>query len=368
MAAQAGANVREIVATSAPKTLVGRRWFESAYFLATFWIVGGSYADAWAHSHIARLETFFTPWHAVLYSGYLVTALVMFGTIIINRVRGATWTAAIPQGYALSMLGVIGFFFGGIGDLLWHTLFGVEQNVDALLSPTHILLMISFGLMVIGPYRARYRRREQLSTLEESIFLTLACSLFLVAVSAFTQSTSPYLLFWPQTADSGQVLAQATHPGVFWPQTLRTVQDVILLQAVEGYVVQVVLFVGMTLYTIRRFRLPLGFFACVQTVVAFPLGIVGNHLIVIPIALLAGLLIDGAYHLLRPSMTDPVPFRLFAAISACALYLVYMLALQLLGGITWSVHMAVGSVVITGVIGWLLSYLVLPAPLAEPVK
>src|SRR5262245_28799356 len=33
------------------------------------WLVAGAYLDAWAHTNRSNLETFFTPWHAVLYSG-----------------------------------------------------------------------------------------------------------------------------------------------------------------------------------------------------------------------------------------------------------------------------------------------------------
>jgi len=223
-------------------------------------------------------------------------------------------------------------------------------------------------LIVIGPYRARYRRKEQPATLVEHLLLALAFSWFLVTLSNFTQVTSPFYIFWPQAAPSGQILAQAVQPGVFWPQSLNNIQDILQLQAVEGYLLQVVLFTGFALYTIRRFRLTFGFFTFVQTVVAFPLSFLGNHPVVILIGLLAGLLIDGAYAFIQPSMTHPTRFRLFAAASAAALYVVYMLSLQLMGGITGSIHMAVGSVFVTAMVGWLLSYLVLPAQTPEPAE
>jgi hypothetical protein len=172
---------------------------------------------------------------------------------------------------------------------------------------------------------------------------------------------SPCYIFWPQVAPSGQILAQAGQPGVFWPQSLNNIQDILQLQAVEGYLLQVVLFTGFALYTIRRFRLTFGFFTIVQTFVAFSLSFLGNHPVVILIGILAGLLIDGAYAFIRPSMTHPTGFRLFAAASAATLYVVYMLSLQLMGGIAWSIHMAAGSVFVTAMVCWLLSYFVLPA-------
>jgi hypothetical protein len=43
------------------------------------WLIGGLYLDGWAHIHVPALETFFTPWHAVLYSGYLAGAATLAG-------------------------------------------------------------------------------------------------------------------------------------------------------------------------------------------------------------------------------------------------------------------------------------------------
>jgi hypothetical protein len=33
------------------------------------WVVAGMVLDAWAHQNASQLETFFTPWHAVLTPG-----------------------------------------------------------------------------------------------------------------------------------------------------------------------------------------------------------------------------------------------------------------------------------------------------------
>jgi hypothetical protein len=38
---------------------------------------GGASLDLWAHVHRPELETFFTPWHAVLYAGFFAMAAAM---------------------------------------------------------------------------------------------------------------------------------------------------------------------------------------------------------------------------------------------------------------------------------------------------
>ncbi len=117
------------------------------------WLVGGLYLDGWAHHHEA-LDSFFTPWHAVFYSGFLVVASVLVVSFVRNRTRGYSWREAMQPGYGLSLLGVSIFALGGVSDMIWHMLFGIEVNVDALLSPTHLLLAVGMALIVSGPLRA----------------------------------------------------------------------------------------------------------------------------------------------------------------------------------------------------------------------
>ena len=65
---------------------------------------------------------------------------------------------ALPSGYGLSLVGAVLFGVGGALDLVWHSLFGIEADVAALMSPTHLLLIGSATLIATGPLRAAWRR------------------------------------------------------------------------------------------------------------------------------------------------------------------------------------------------------------------
>jgi hypothetical protein len=54
-----------------------------------------------------------------------------------NRAKGDAWGRTLPPGYGLSFVGVLMFGAGGMSDVLWHRLFGVEQSLEALYSPSH---------------------------------------------------------------------------------------------------------------------------------------------------------------------------------------------------------------------------------------
>jgi hypothetical protein len=124
----------------------------------------GGVVDGFAHRNLSTPETFFTPWHALLYTGYLATAAWILWLVVRNRPRAASLADAIPQGYGSSVAGVVIFFGGGVGDVLWHTIFGIEVSIDALLSPTHILLLIGSLLILSGPLRSGWTTARPTAT------------------------------------------------------------------------------------------------------------------------------------------------------------------------------------------------------------
>src|SRR5579871_4231928 len=87
----------------------------------------GAYTDAWAHHHIPNLETFFTPWHAFLYGSFALNLLFFVGVALYNfQKEKKSIPNLLPKGYFLSLVGVGLFTVGGIADMCWHILFGVE--------------------------------------------------------------------------------------------------------------------------------------------------------------------------------------------------------------------------------------------------
>jgi hypothetical protein len=52
------------------------------------WTVGGIFLDGWAHVHGKVDSSFFTVWHALLYSGYLAQTLLLGLALVLNGVSG----------------------------------------------------------------------------------------------------------------------------------------------------------------------------------------------------------------------------------------------------------------------------------------
>jgi hypothetical protein len=119
------------------------------------WLVAAVFSDGWAHLNVPELESFFTPWHGALYSGFVAMAAWVTLLAWQGRRPGTPPFAWLPRGYRAAAIGVIVFGLGGIADLTWHEAFGVEVAVDALVSPSHLLLGAGGLLILTSPLRAQ---------------------------------------------------------------------------------------------------------------------------------------------------------------------------------------------------------------------
>jgi hypothetical protein len=155
------------------------------YLGFTFWTTVGLCLDGWAHRHQPELESFLTPWHAVFYSGFGLAAAWLAGMTMRRRSASATLLGAVPDGYRPAAVGLVVFAAGGVSDGIWHTVFGVETSLDALLSPTHLVLLVGLLLGSTAPLRAAWRdpdsrRRSSFGALLAPV-LSLTASVTIVA-------------------------------------------------------------------------------------------------------------------------------------------------------------------------------------------
>jgi len=121
----------------------------------SLWLVVGLFLDGYAHEELLDGgESFVTPWHAVFYSGFAATAAWIGRLAATRRQPGQSLWSALPKGYERAGLGLVLFGIGGAGDAVWHGVFGVETGIDALLSPTHLILFSGLMLILLAPWRA----------------------------------------------------------------------------------------------------------------------------------------------------------------------------------------------------------------------
>jgi hypothetical protein len=284
--------------------------------LLGLWFVVGLFLDAWAHNNLPGLETFFTPWHAVFYSGFVATA-GWICWLVWRQVRaGRRGAAAVPVGYGLGVLGLPVFALAGMLDYLWHTVFGIEQDLKILFSPTHLLLITSMIAIVTSPLRAAWSDPGRSGSLRRLLPAVLSLTFATTLVLLFLQYANP--LVWSPWFVV-QTLSANDRSGSSAPLLVASIA-----------VTNVVLLAPLLLLA-RRWRVPVGTATILYAVIAGLCGAVTafryGSIVVTP--LLAGLLVDALLAWLRPR-----PHRRGG-------YLAFATAAPL---VTWSVYLAIASI------------------------
>jgi hypothetical protein len=324
--------------------------YDWAVALLGFWFLGGLFLDGWAHHHIPELESFFTPWHAVFYSGFLAVAAFLMASAIRNRGQGYSWRQAVPRGYEHAVLGVLIFLAGGLGDMVWHELFGVEADIEALLSPTHLILALGGTLMVSGPLGAGWQRQRSPQELPHG-WVTLLPQLL---------SVTFVLSFWSFMTQFAHPLVDTWAAAGYRPPAPRGITILRQALGVTGFLLQTGILMGPVLLIMQRWRLPFGSLGLVFALNATLMSFMHDQYRFIPAAAAAGLGADLLIYWLKPTVVRPRALRVFACTVPIGYYACYYLVLAVTQGIGWSVHLWTGSIVLSGVVGLLLSYLLVP--------
>jgi hypothetical protein len=318
---------------------------------AHLWILGGLFLDGWHHIHDPGLETFFTPWHGVLYSGIGVALAIMWERRRRNRQRGLRGADAVPGGYRLSVIGGAVFVAGGAIDMAWHTLLGIEVGVEALLSPPHLLLAVAGTLVFTAPLRAAWSTLPRRPSWFEVGPALVSLGGVAALLGFFTQYVSPFTHLYPTQT----------------PSAARSA-DLLAATGVAGIIVTTVITTGAVLVALRRWQLPFGAVTVIVGLSTLLMTTQRGTYGLLPAVLAATLLLD-AWLWRGDDPERRVAPRIAGTALPALLFTGYFVTLAVAGSLTWSVHLVTGSVVVAAAAGTLLAALVMapgPAPVQPP--
>ncbi|OLZ43534.1 hypothetical protein [Amycolatopsis keratiniphila] len=327
------------------------QWEDIGAALLGLWIVVTVFLDGRAH-WLGLPDSFFTPWHGALYGG--LTALGGWLVVMGWRRRTAPGLAAVfapPQGYGWALIGAAVFAAGGAADMIWHEIFGIEAGIDALLSPSHLLLFAGASLLLSGPVlAARAKKNNQPKT---PLLPVVVAVLALSAVAAFALSFLSVFL-----TDSPLQAVGDFPEGT--PEHVATESRAVA--GLGSFVVTSLVIVLPLVYLLRTWRLPFGVVtvfvvahaALASTVVDF--GFTGAWSIVAAAA--AGLIADTTLDIMRRSGASSRALALAtAAVIPILLWSALMLTLELTRGLLWSAELTGGVVVVSAMVSVVITLL-----------
>jgi hypothetical protein len=321
-----------------PQTGVGE---DLCVALGAVWLVGGLFIDGWSHRN-NKPESFFNAYHLVFYSGYAATAVYALVNVW-RRTRFRWDPAKVPSGYGLTLVGIGMFLLGALGDLTWHVAFGIEASIEALLSPTHLIMYAGGLLLVSAPLRAAWEKvRSAAPSLWElapglvSLAMISALAIFfLMHLSAFLDFPSiKGLRFYMSRIATDPVMASQL------AEDLKT-------EAVAAILVTNLILLAPLVFLACRWRPPPGSATLVLvTVSTMSTGIdsfESLRLVLAPLA--AGLVADTiiALRLSRPA--EPRPIVLLALVTPLVLWCSYFALLPSRNEGIWTLELWTGTVV-----------------------
>ena len=316
------------------------------------WLIGGLFSDGWAHHNVPELEGFFTPWHGALYLGLVLTGLRYAW---LGQAGGLRWYRQVPAGYGWGVVGIGVFAFGGLADMAWHLAFGVEAGIDALLSPSHLVLFAGGLLILTSAVRSRWGVGDISSPVAMGALalVTALVSFFLLYVSEFT-------------AHAPTIAVRALPEG----HPDHTTSELPATAGLGGFLITTALLVVPLVWTWQRGRAPRGLLTMLVALTAW-LGAAVVDLDRVAVFGAAGATlgaIAGEFalawlenrHLPRRSRI-PV----LAAAAIVPTWTVHMASLAIGVGLAWPVELWSGAVILSGLAAAALGGLAVSAPPAK---
>jgi hypothetical protein len=288
-------------------------------------------------------DDFLSGWHLVLYGGVLSVGLFLgYGALR----KGLRFIGAVS-------FGTIGFLiltFGGFADMVWHEVFGVEAEVEALVSPPHLLVFVGLMFLLAAPIMALYHQGERMLSASTSLVVVVsALSMFLVT-SLFLGYVSPMSV--------GIRFQSFMEP----EPLIGTVNDVFYQVRGMSSVVWTAVFTSALLVLLCRvFRFRTGFITALCGLMALPTLFISEDKL--PVAILAvGLVFGGLSVELIQAVTRGLMSRtrlvLVGAVIGPVTWTSTFLMLKAGDMLEWPTHLWTGAVAITGIMGAVTAYVI----------
>lgn len=342
--------------------------------------VAGMYWDSWRHNtQVIEDDNFWSPPHIALYSA-LTVLLLWIGLIVIRRQpAGGLDLAAIPRGYGIGIVGLVLAGAGGVGDFIWHAIFGFEDQANAFWSPPHQVLFYGGLLLAAAPFISSWYRSGGPLDVRAAAPVVLSLAVMMGTATYAVMHLSP---LWNNVAptDAFQAdiarLDDAYAPGdlptghVGLDTAVRTFGDdafpyyfYSLNQSVAALLLLSLTLTAPVLLLVRRWRPPFGSVTVVFGLYGVVYGIPTEYrdaeqLVGLAVA---GLLIDGLIAGLRPELpARPWQFRALGASIPLFSIGIYLITLELGPGLAWHISVWLGVLLTSTMIGLGLACLMAP--------
>ncbi|WP_421120328.1 hypothetical protein ACE2AJ_03130 [Aquihabitans daechungensis] len=295
---------------------------------------------------------FLSGWHLVLYGGVTTVALWL-GIGALRHGPAFVWSAGTTS------VGFLLLAFGGVFDSLWHAWFGTEANVEALVSPPHLVVFAGLTFLLASPVVVLWRREARRLGWVASVVALSSVVTTVLVISLFTGFLSPLA--------SGMSLSF----GYTEPLIGESPIDYDQVRGLGVAVWTTAVLVAAFTVVLVRFRPMPGLVAISVFLCGAPALLLTDAAVIQPLVI--GYAVSGLVTEAMVALTGKPTLGRLAATATGALMgsMIWASTFALLerdGRLAWSTAMWSGTVVLSGLVGAAVAALVaLPAPTGAAV-
>ncbi|HEX6620166.1 MAG TPA: hypothetical protein VF024_10935, partial [Solirubrobacteraceae bacterium] len=272
----------------------------------------------------------------------------------------------------LCILGIAGPW-----DLIWHSVYGFEVNVEAIVSPPHLSLFFGGLLVSSTGIRSMWAKRDLAPDFRSFLPAFVSAWLFTAMLGFITMYTSAWMTDVPPTTAFNDDIKNNFHDVV-------TNQHIGLTEGLRGYgdnlfpyhyytvawtlgalVISTLVLLGPTLLMLRRWRVPAPAFTLIYLLFGLQTCVMTQYRdpwMLIPLVI-AGATVDLLQTRLAPGPGQRLTLggiRLIGPLTALALWATYFVVLAVHLGIGWKTPTWLGAIVIAVMAGFGVAFLVAP--------
>lgn len=324
--------------------------------------IGGS-IDGYYHVYYGfKIESFFILPHYVMYGAWFAILVSVFFYARLQFKKGRNMADWLPPRYALTALGALLFGIAGGLDIISHSLLGFEFNLQVLLSPSHQVLFVAFGLIYFGVlnhaiYQFRRSPREHQNSFRTSLPLLVGIASLLIIV------IWPAWYFDPFAADyASKGAVVGARDAYNWIDYGSPTAEI---AGVEGILLNTFILIPFVILPLYRWRLPSGTLLFILGWVFIQRAIILGVYNYLPAFLGAALVGELIWAWMRRGgegrLSSPFGYRLLAFSVPWVLFSLYFLIISFMpNGVIWPATLWTGSIWMAALVGVLLSLIIIP--------
>ena len=333
------------------------------------WPITALFFDALGHNNKTGQESFWSVAHLFLYAGLGV--LSAWIAVVVLRHQTAAGVdvkklmpdlKAIPVVYGVAILGFFVLGAAGPADLIWHSIYGFETNVDAVYSPPHLALFFGGLLVASTGIRSMWAKEDIGPDLARFAPVVLSAILFIGIAGFITMYLSAFMTNVAPTSDFVNDLERFNDVrDDAWAYSYYSTGH-----AIGSMVVTTMVLLGPVLLMMRRWRVPYGSFTLIFLGYGLLVSIMTEYrdaALIIPLVL-TGLFLDVLQQRLGWKRSDGRVtlggIRIVGTTAAAVLWSSYYLVMAITDGIGWHAPMWVGALVVGTMTGFALAFLIAP--------